>query len=79
MSVFADNFHYKSESKNRLSNETNISQSEIKKIKERSFADQFFALPSLEGFNGRIALNFDKLGLDDLEIKNFKLAGNIFI
>lgn len=41
----------------------------------RNFFDQFYALPSLEEFNGKISLNFDNLNIDDVAIKNLKLNG----
>lgn len=43
----------------------------------RNFFDQFYALPSLEEFNGKISLNFANLNLDDVAIKNLKLSGNL--
>lgn len=38
--------------------------------------EQFFALPSLEGFSGKFLLNLDNLELDDREIENLKLSGS---
>lgn len=43
----------------------------------KNFFDQFFALPSLEGFNGKIDLNFKNLTIDDSTIANFLLAGKL--
>jgi len=43
----------------------------------RNFFDQFYALPSLEEFNGKISLNFDNLLLDGVAIKNLKLTGTL--
>jgi hypothetical protein len=36
-------------------------------------------MPSLEGFNGQIGLNFANLKLDNVELKNFKLAGRLSV
>ncbi|MBU6140858.1 MAG: AsmA family protein [Proteobacteria bacterium] len=39
--------------------------------------DQFFAMPSLEGFNGEIDLNIAEAQIDNVEINNAKLFGRI--
>jgi hypothetical protein len=72
MNIAADNFHYKTLQKNSSPADKNSS-----KASNKNFFDQFYALPSLEGFSGKIKLSFDKLNLDDLEIENFKLFGKL--
>jgi hypothetical protein len=49
----------------------------IKKEQKINFIDQFYALPSLEGFEGKISLNFTKLKLDNVAIDIAKLSGKI--
>lgn len=44
---------------------------------KQKFSDQFFALPSLDGFNGIINLNFDNLNLEGLIINDAKLLGKL--
>jgi len=39
--------------------------------------DQFFALPSLENFNGEIGINIDDVRIDDLAINKAKLFGSL--
>lgn len=68
INVNADKFQYKS----TQSDETLANQNMDKKL-----LDQFFALPSLEGFNGKILFNFTNLKIDDLEINNIKLGGRL--
>jgi hypothetical protein len=77
LKIAADNFRYKTEQKSKLMVENNVSEAETKQIQRHNFIDQFFALPSLEGFNGQVAISFDNLLLDDLEVRNFKLAGKL--
>ena len=72
MNIAADNFHYETLQKNSSPADKNSS-----KTPNKNFFDQFYALPSLEGFSGKVKLSFDKLNLDDLEIKNFKLFGKL--
>ncbi len=48
-----------------------------KETKKNTVADQFFALPSLEGFNGNINILVNNLKLDDLEVKNSKVVGKL--
>ncbi len=70
--IVADNLHYEAISATKT--ETTKDDKEIKKT---NIADQFFALPSLEGFNGSISLVINSLKLDDLEIKDSKLGGKL--
>ncbi|MES2961842.1 MAG: AsmA family protein [Pseudomonadota bacterium] len=72
MNVVADNFHYETLQKNISPADKNSD-----KAPNKNFFDQFYALPSLEGFSGKIKLSFDKLNLDNVEIKNFKLVGKL--
>ncbi len=69
INVAAEKFHYET-----VQNPEKIDD---KKSKKQNFFDQFFAIPSLEGFNGQIGLNFANLKLDSVELKNFKLAGRL--
>jgi len=86
--VAADNFHYESMKQSDLKRSELITENKdsksadnavtvSKKIINQSFFDQLFALPSLEGFDGIISLNFVNLTVDDDVIRNFKLAGNV--
>ncbi len=43
----------------------------------RNFFDQFYALPSLEEFGGKIVLNFVDLTLNEVALKNLKLSGTL--
>ncbi len=67
MSISANSFYYKYASSNL--------QDEI--TSKNNFADQFFALPSLEDFSGSISLQFNSLSLDGIEFGNAKLIGKI--
>lgn len=72
LNVVADNIHYEAtQSKNSEDPNRNS------KIAAINIADQFFALPSLEGFDGKITLAINKLQLDDLKISNAKLNGKL--
>lgn len=80
MSVVADNFHYEAVKKDATSvekSDTEEGENAVKKVKQQNFFDQFFALPSLEGFAGKVALDIGKLQLDDLEIQDVKFAGKL--
>lgn len=68
MNIAANSFHYKSSQSNKLFGIKNL---------ENDAADQFFSLPSLEDFSGKISLSFDDLSFDNLEIKNAKLNGDL--
>lgn len=76
--VVANNFNYESSS-NSQNPDLDIQKSlqKTSKIKQGHAADQFFQLPSLEGFNGKILLKFDNLNIDDTNIKNAKLIGSL--
>ncbi|MBU6339742.1 MAG: AsmA family protein, partial [Rickettsiales bacterium] len=66
--IVGDKFHYNS-TKNIISdNKETIANSAL---------DQFFALPSLESFNGKISINLGDLILDNVEIKDTKLSGDL--
>jgi len=67
MSISANSFYYKY-------NNSNLQDEAAHK---NNFADQFFALPSLEDFNGSVSLKFNTLSLDGIEIGNAKLTGKI--
>jgi len=72
MNIAANNFHYETLQKKSSPADKNSS-----KTPNKNFFDQFYALPSLEGFSGKVRLSFDKLNLDNLEIENFKLVGKL--
>lgn len=69
LNITADKFHYETPQDSEKSADKNK--------KSKNFLDQFYALPSLEGFNGRIDLSFVDLQLDDLPVKNLKLSSNM--
>lgn len=66
MNVTANSFSYQSLVNNKL---LGIED------KNMNVADQFFALPSLEGFKGQIFLDIADLQLDGVAMKNAKLQG----
>ena len=68
MNIAADSFHYDSVKNNKLFNADS---------EKTDAADQFFALPSLESFSGKIALQFNDLQLDDLKITDSTFYGNL--
>lgn len=70
--LVADNLHYEATSSAKPED-----AKDLKDVKKINVADQFFALPSLEGFNGNISLLIGTLKLDDLEIKDSKLGGKL--
>lgn len=72
LNVVADNLHYEA-SQIKKSNDPKDAQN----LKEINVADQFFALPSLEGFGGNIAITVNNLKLDNLTISNAKLSGKL--
>ncbi len=57
-------------------NVDNLQYQDQKNSKQTLF-EQFFTLPSLDGFNGKVALNLDNLSLNNREVKNLKLIGNL--
>jgi flavodoxin len=69
LKVLANSFHY----------EAAIDPEKIdsQKIKKQNSIDQFFNLPSLEGFGGQIDLKFAYLQLDGVPIENVKLGGSL--
>ena len=85
INILADNFHYetpqtKASSLGVIDGLTSgISDSLMKKNSQtkQNFFDKFLALPSLDGFGGRVMLSFANLQIDDLVMKNVKLAGNL--
>lgn len=62
--ITSDNFHYETAH--------NVQKSELKK---RDFIDQFYALPSLDEFSGRVNFDFKNLKFGDKEINNAKFSG----
>ena len=53
----------------------NNKNSEDKIEVRRNFFDQFYALPSLEEFGGKISLRFNDLVVDGINLNNLKLSG----
>jgi hypothetical protein len=45
--------------------------------KTRNFVDQFYSLPSLEGFRGKVEMDFVNLNLDGFKVKNAKIFGKL--
>lgn len=72
LDISGSTFHYETQQPNKPSGKTNVAT-----LKKRNFLDQFFALPSLEGFSGKISLNLNNLKLDDLQLYNVKLVGKL--
>ncbi|MBP7709937.1 MAG: AsmA family protein [Rickettsiales bacterium] len=69
LNVVANNFHYEA----KIDPEKVTSQ----KFKTQNSIDQFFDLPSLEGFNGQIDAKFVSLELDGVPLENVKFGGNL--
>jgi hypothetical protein len=83
MNMVSNNFHYESPQNTKPENSAqNQVKAEIKKdiradnYKNNVF-DQFFALPSLEGFNGQINLILTNVKVDEVIIKNAKLNSKL--
>jgi uncharacterized protein involved in outer membrane biogenesis len=66
MNISADNFHYDA-----------MHKTTAPTIQNHNFFDQFFAMPSLEGFDGNISINLSNFENDDLKIKNLKFGGKL--
>lgn len=75
--VDADNFHYETLDKTTVVAGDSRDSSIFKAPKNHNFFDQFYALPSLEGFGGKVALNFNDLNIDGTQIKNAKISGKM--
>jgi predicted RNA-binding protein len=71
--VNAKKFQYNVAQKSK----TSVGNSDGTKGKKQNIIDQFFSLPSLEGFNGGVSLKFDDLIIDDIEVQDFKMLGKI--
>lgn len=72
LDVSGTNFHYETLQPNKPSGKADTTA-----LKNRNFFDQFFALPSLEGFYGKISLNLTNLKLDDVQLHNVNLVGKL--
>lgn len=68
LNIAANSFKYTS-----LQQEDTVDENSV----NTTAADQFFALPSLEDFDGSISLKFDNLTFNNLEITNATLFGNL--
>ncbi len=80
-SIVADNLIYDTAQKSKLVDSkiivTDEKNLEVRIVKKHDFFDQFFSLPSLEGFDGNISLNFNKLRIDQTDFSNVKLTGRL--
>jgi len=75
--ILSNNFNYRS---NLIAQKTDESAAKDAKnlIKTKLTAiDQFFALPSLEGFAGKILVDIEKSYFDGLAISNIKIDGKL--
>jgi hypothetical protein len=80
MNIVADNFYYETKAESSATQDENSLKADFnnyQKNQSRNFLDQFFALPSLEGFDGKVTLNFDNLKLDNLTTQNVKLTAKL--
>jgi hypothetical protein len=79
MSFASENFHLSSnKNSSHLQNASQLvaTPSQVS-TDSKNFFDRFFSLPSLEGFNGKIDLNFKNLTIDESKIGNFLLSGKL--
>ncbi len=60
--------------KSSATNDSKIVSTQNNKI---SALDQFYALPSLEGFKGDISINLDNANFDDFSVENIKISGKL--
>lgn len=72
LDILADKLHYKSDQTQENNNDTSKTPAQ-----KKTFVDQLFALPSLEGFNGNVAIVAQSFTIDDLDLENVKLNGKI--
>ena len=78
MNISSQDYSYNSQARQQDSDSLiDTALKAIKKDNKINFIDQFYALPSLEGFDGKISINFTKLKLDDFKIDIAKLSGKI--
>jgi hypothetical protein len=70
LKINADKLHYKTSQMNFVNRDGSVKETE-----DRNFFDQLYALPSIEDFSGKIALEFDDLEIDGVSMKNAKLSG----
>ncbi len=78
MSLVANKFHYQAA---LINNQQPVATDQATPAalvnNKNNFTDQFFALPSLTGFDGKIDFKIDNLILDQMEAKNLKITGQI--
>lgn len=72
LKVSSENFHYQP---SQISQPKN--PADFKNPPKQTFLDQFFALPSLQGFDGNIALIFNNLQLGEMKINDLQLIGKL--
>lgn len=77
INLIANKFHYQTpQINNQISNISGqVNTGTINNNKQNNFADQFFALPSLTGFDGKVNFDINDLTLDQMTAKNVKIAG----
>lgn len=49
----------------------------VKQTENRNFFDEFYSLPSIEDFSGKLVIDISDLKIDKIEMKNAKLSGAI--
>ena len=63
--------------RNILLEQKNTNNKQDNKLSNFNIFDQFFALPSLDNFNGKINIQLENMGLDYLKVENFKMSGKL--
>ncbi len=63
--------------RNILMEQKNVNNNQNNKLINFNIFDQFFALPSLDNFNGKINIQLENMGLDYLKVENFKMNGKL--
>jgi hypothetical protein len=78
ISLVANKFHYQTAlTNNQQPGITDQLAPASSSNSKNNFIDQFFALPSLTGVDGKVNLKIDNLILDQIEAKNLKIIGQI--
>ncbi len=77
INLAADKFHYQTTQLNQQPPNVAAGAPVSAPNNQNNFTDQFFALPSLTGVDGKINLKIANLTLDQLTAKNLKIIGEI--
>ncbi len=81
LSLKAKNFNYDSSNKAVLDIgefQENIEQKTSQIVtKKLNAVDQFFAMPSLESFDGSVSIDFENANFDNFNVKNLKIDGKL--